>query len=170
MRDTLLGAKPDDWLLILENGSELVLERTYPPNQRWDECGKVHLHPNQDETLDILEGMLSVRVADEERTYVAGETFKIARGTPHLMCNQSRNVVRTRWRVQPAMNTAEFFETVYGLSRKGMMDNLLQQAVIAWAYKDVFKPLRPPIWIQPFIFAPLALIGRLLGYKAQTPD
>ncbi len=167
MYTRLQGAAPDDRLWILENGSELVMEKTYPANQRWEDSGMAHLHPHQDEHFDVLEGMLSVRVADEERTYVAGETFTIPRGVPHLMCNLSRKPVRTLWKVRPAMNTAVFFETVYTLSKEGQMDNLLQQAVIAWAYRDIFKPLSPPLWVQPLIFAPLALIGRSLGYKAR---
>lgn len=167
MRKTLQGTSPDDQLRILENGSELIMEKTCPPNQRWQECGQLHLHPYQDETFEIIEGMLSVRVAGEERTYVAGESFKIARGTPHLMCNLSNKVVRARWRVQPTMKTTEFLETVYGLGREGKMDNLFQQAVIAWAYRDVYKPLRPPLWAQSLIVAPLALLGRLLGYQAR---
>ena len=170
MRYMLQGARLGDRLWILENGSELILEKTYPAKQRWEESEMLHLHPHQDEFFEIVEGMLSVRVAGEERTYVTGETFEIPRGIPHLMCNLSTKPVHTRWRVQPAMNTAVFFETTYALSNKGKMDNLLQRAVISWAYRDIFKPLSPPLWVQPLIFAPLAMIGRLLGYKARCPE
>lgn len=164
---TLHGATPDDQLRILEIGSELVMEKIYPANQRWEELGRLHLHPHQDEYFEILEGMLSVRVANEERTYVAGETFEILQGTPHRMCNLSRKPARIRWKVRPAMNTSIFLETTYELSREGKMDNLLQQAVVAWAYRDILKPLSPPLWVQPLVFAPLALVGRLLGYQAR---
>lgn len=164
---TLHGATSDDQLRILEIGSELVVEKIYPSKQRWEECERLHLHPHQDECFEILEGMLSVRLVDEERTYVAGEAFKISRGIPHRMCNLSRKPAGIRWKVQPAMNTAVFLETTYGLSRDGKMQDLLQQAVIAWAFRDVFKPLSPPLWVQPLIFWPLAMVGRLLGYKAQ---
>jgi hypothetical protein len=166
---TLHGATPDDQLRILEIGHELVMEGIYLANQRWEECGRPHLHPCQDEYFEILEGMLSVRVANEERTYVAGETFKFLKGTPHRMCNLSRKPAHIRWKVRPAMNTAIFLETAYQLNREGMMDSLLQQAVIAWAYRDIYKPLSHPLWIQPLVFAPLALVGRLLGYKARYP-
>ncbi len=169
MQYMLQGATPNDQLRILENGSELVMEKTYPAYQRWEQNGMLHLHPHQDEYFEVLEGMLSVKVAGEERTYVAGETFKISRGVPHMMCNLSRKPARTLWRVQPALNTAIFLETTYGMSKLRKMDSLLQQAVIAWAYREIYRPLNPPLWVQPLIFAPLALIGRLLGYKARYP-
>ncbi len=167
MGKTLQGATPEDRLRILENGSVLVMEKTFPANQRWEEAGVVHWHPHQEEYFEILEGMLSVKVADEERIYVAGENFKIPQGIPHLMCNRSGKPVRALWKVQPAMNTAVYFETIYGLTREGKMDSLLQRAVIAWEYRHIFKPLSPPLLVQPLIFASLAVIGRLLGYKAQ---
>jgi hypothetical protein len=167
MQGKLQGATTDDQLRILENGSDLVMERTFPANQRWEGSGRPHLHPHQDEFYEILEGILSVWVAGEERTYVTGESFEIPRGTPHLMCNQSRKPVRSRWEVRPAMNTGDYIETVHELSKMGNMDNLLQRAVIVWAYRDIFKPLSPPLWVQPLIFAPLSLIGRSLGYKAR---
>lgn len=159
-------ATPDDQLRILENGSDLVVEKTCPPKQRWAQCERLHLHPHQDEHFEILAGMLSARVAGEERTYVVGEAFKISRGVPHRVCNQGRKPARIRWKVRPAMDTAVFLKAVYGLSTDGRIQGLLQQAVIAWAFRDIYKSLSPPLWVQPLIIAPLAMVGRLLGYKA----
>lgn len=166
MRIILQGAVPDDRLTILENESELVMERTYPAKQDWNRV-LPHLHPHQDELFEVYEGMLSVRVNGIERTYVAGETFRIPRGTPHLVCNQSSKPVRVNWKVRPAMNTIDLFKITYGLRHSRRMRGYLQRAVISWAYRDIFKPLHPPLWIQPLIFAPLAFIGRSLGYQAR---
>jgi quercetin dioxygenase-like cupin family protein len=163
---SLYGASTPDRLIVLENTSELVLEKIFPPNQSWEESGRIHLHPHQDEQIEVLEGILNVRLAGEERTYVAGEAFQIVRGIPHLICNRGSKLARARWKVRPPMNSADFVETTYRLSREGKLDNLLQQVVIDWAYREVFIPADPPRWVQPLIFAPLAMLGKLLGYRA----
>lgn len=165
MQKNFQGSSPDDQLIILEFEPELVMEKTYPANQRWEECGIPHLHPKQDEHFEILAGMLSVRVRDDERTYVTGESFTISRGIPHLVCNRGSKPVRTRWKVFPALNAAAFYENTYRLSKEGKLDNLLHRAVISWEYRDIFQPLSPPLWLQPFLLAPLAIIGRWMGIK-----
>jgi quercetin dioxygenase-like cupin family protein len=86
----------------------LEMEGTYsgegdlPPN---------HYHPRQDEHFEVLEGAVRAVVDDEERRYVAGETFDIPAGTPHQMAGAGP--ARVHWEVRPALRTAEFFERAY---------------------------------------------------------
>jgi quercetin dioxygenase-like cupin family protein len=71
-----------------------------------------HLHPEQAERFEILEGRMRAIVGGEERVYEQGESFGVPAGTPHQMA--AEGPTRMRWEVRPAMRTAEFFERLYG--------------------------------------------------------
>ena len=71
-----------------------------------------HLHPNQVERFEVLEGSMRAVVGDAESTYEAGESFEVPAGTPHRMAAEGPS--RMRWEVRPALHTAEFFERLYG--------------------------------------------------------
>jgi mannose-6-phosphate isomerase-like protein (cupin superfamily) len=71
-----------------------------------------HLHPNQAETFEIVEGRMRAIVDGEERVYETGESFEVPVGTPHQMAAEVPT--RMRWEVRPALRTAEFFERLYG--------------------------------------------------------
>jgi quercetin dioxygenase-like cupin family protein len=88
---------------------ELEMEATYsghagmPPQ---------HLHPKQAERFEVLEGSMRAIVDGEERVYAKGESFDVPVGTPHQMAAQGPTTMR--WQVRPALQTAEFFERLYG--------------------------------------------------------
>ena len=71
-----------------------------------------HLHPNQAETFEIVEGRMRAIVDGEERVYETGESFEVPVGTPHQMAAEVPT--RMRWEVRPALRTAEFFERLFG--------------------------------------------------------
>jgi hypothetical protein len=98
-------------LKLIEVGDELLaMEASYsgeagmPPE---------HLHPNQAEHFEVLEGTMRAIVGGEERTYSEGESFDVPVGTPHQM--GAEGPARMRWEVRPALRTAEFFERLYGI-------------------------------------------------------
>jgi quercetin dioxygenase-like cupin family protein len=88
---------------------ELVMEASYS-----GEAGMppTHLHPSQAEHIEILEGRMRAIVDGEERVYEEGESFDVPPGTPHQMA--AEGPTRTRWEVQPALCTGEFFERLHG--------------------------------------------------------
>lgn len=101
-------------LLVLRTGDEtdgqrLEMEATYPGS---GEMPPEHLHPQQHERFDVLEGSIRVVVEGVERRYGPGEHFEIAAGTPHRM--GADQPARVRWEVRPALRTAEFFEALHG--------------------------------------------------------
>ena len=71
-----------------------------------------HLHPEQVETFEVLEGTIRAIIRGEERVYQAGETFEVPAETPHQMSAEGPTVMR--WEVRPALRTAEFFERLFG--------------------------------------------------------
>lgn len=73
------------------------------------------------------------------------------------------------------MKTEAFFEIVWGLAKDGKTNekgvpNLLQVALIAREYADEFRLASPPWPVQRALFAVLASVGKLLGYRARYPE
>jgi mannose-6-phosphate isomerase-like protein (cupin superfamily) len=90
----------------------LVMEATYSGEAAMPPA---HLHPNQAERFEVLEGSMRAIVDGEERVYGAGETIEVPAGTSHQM--GAEEPARMRWEVRPALRTAEFFERLYGEGR-----------------------------------------------------
>jgi quercetin dioxygenase-like cupin family protein len=133
-----------------------------------------HYHPGQEERFEVLAGELRVLIRGEGKTLGEGEILLIPPGTPHSMWAESDGV-HVSWQTRPALQTETFFETISGLSQSGKTGgkgtpNLLQAAVIAQAYSGEFRLARPPWPVQRIIFAVLAPLGRLLGYRASYPE
>lgn len=129
----------------------------------------VHYHPYQRERFEVLSGRLEVLLGGERRTLEEGEVLTVEPGTPHSMWAEKAGV-RVNWQTRPAMKTAAFFETLWGLARDGETDergapNLLQMAVIAREFADEFRLASPPWPAQRALFAVLAPVGRLAGYQ-----
>jgi quercetin dioxygenase-like cupin family protein len=128
----------------------------------------VHYHPHQEEIFRVLSRELHAEIAGRPRTLREGETLVIPEGTRHEMWAEEAGV-RVNWQTRPALRTEAFFETVFGLALQGKTDekgvpNLLQAAVIAEEYADVFRLASPPWPVQKLLLAVLAPLGRLLGY------
>ncbi len=129
-----------------------------------------HYHPSQEEIFRVLAGELHATIGGKHRTLKEGETLVIVEGTRHQMWAEEAGV-RVNWQTRSVLRTEAFFETVFGLAREGKTDekgvpNPLQGAVIAQAYSDEFRLANPPWPVQRLLFAVLAPLGRLLGYKA----
>jgi quercetin dioxygenase-like cupin family protein len=95
------GAETDGELLEME--ATYTGEAPMPPG---------HLHPQQAEHFEVLEGSIRAIVDGEERVYAQGDAFDVPAGTPHQMGAEAPT--RMRWEVRPALRTAEFFERLYG--------------------------------------------------------
>ena len=129
-----------------------------------------HYHPAQEEIFRVLSGELHVVVNGRQRVLKERETLVIVEGTRHQMWAEAAGV-RVNWQVRPALQTETFFETTFGLAAQGKTNekgvpNLLQAAVIARAFSNEFRLASPPWPIQRLLFAVLAPVGRLLGYRA----
>ena len=155
------AAQTDGQLLEME--ACYAPEGAYPPE---------HYHPRQDEHFEVLQGQLSVRLNGREYTFRAGQTIEIPRGTVHSMRNGGATEAVVIWQVRPALKTQTFYETLFGLAADGRTDrhgrpNLLQLAVLMQAYREEMILRRPAPVVQKLVFGPLALAGRLLGYRAR---
>lgn len=151
------------------NGDLLEMEASYPARSPQPPD---HYHPYQEERFEVLQGSFHTKIGNAEKTYEIGETFTVPANTAHWMHNISDTEGRLLWQVRPALKTQAFLETMWGLEGNGKTNangvpNLLQLAVILRAYRDEFRASSPPYPVQRVLFAVLAPLGRLLGYRAR---
>jgi len=136
----------------------------------------LHVHPLQEEHFEVLSGTLGVQIEDEHRILGQGEEATVPPGTPHRWFNEDdRENARVLLELRPALNTEIFFETLYGLAADGKTDedgvpSLLQTAVaLDGLHKGEIYPATPPIALQKALFALLAPVGKLVGYRDHYP-
>lgn len=166
-----------DWVIFREtardtSGESMSGELIVSPGG----SNPLHVHPIQEEHFKVLSGTLGVQIKDEHRILGEGEEATVAPGTPHSWYNESdQEEVRVLGEVRPALNTELFLETLYGLARDGRTDangvpNPLQFAVMLdGVNKGEIYLANPPIGVQKAMFALLAPVGKLLGYKDHYP-
>jgi len=155
-----------------ETGGELVQIDTYNPPTGVPE--PEHVHPFQESGAEVISGSLRFRVGGEERSVKAGESITIPANTPHHFWNDGEEEAHFIGWFRPALKIDRFFETLFGLAQDGKLNDkglpsLLQLAVSVPYFGDEIRLTSPPWAVQRVIFAVLAPIGRLLGYRAQYP-
>jgi quercetin dioxygenase-like cupin family protein len=134
-----------------------------------------HVHPYIEERFEILSGTARLSMRGQERDVGAGETVVVPAGTPHVWGNPHDDEVHLIIEFRPALRMEEWFETFFGLQKDGKVNpnsglpNPLQWAVISREYEDELYLASPPLLVQRVRFGLLALIGKLLGYKARYP-
>lgn len=146
----------------------LVVESSYEPGGR---RAPSHFHPAQSETFTVLSGAVAMTVAGEDRTLRKGEAVEIAPGVAHDVRGDAERRGRVRWETRPALRTADFLETMFGLAQdrrvspKTGVPGLLQVALTAREFSPEFRLVKPPRPIQVALFALLAPLGRAQGLK-----
>ena len=115
-----------------------------------------HYHPAQSELFEVEQGAMVYVVDGEERRVEAGETLELPPGVSHKARNASAaEPALVRWETRPALRSEAFFRTVAALGQVG----LLESALLAHEYRDVFRATGLPGVIAPVI----AILARLLG-------
>lgn len=152
-------------------GALVLGEMVLPPG---GSVAAEHVHPNQEERYEIVAGELNVRLDGKEQLLGPGDRVVVPAGRPHVWRNAGREEVRFRCEVAPALRFETFLETLFGLASDGKTDhkgipNPLQLAVLMRAYQDELRLARPSPAVQSLLFGPLALVGRLIGYRSSYP-
>jgi len=158
------------------NGELLRFEYVLPPGFTIAE----HVHPHQEERHEVLSGTLRGRVGGQERDYGQGERVFGPAGVPHAWQNPSSDEhLRFVSELRPPLVFEAILETTFGLARDGkttrqsIPKNPLQLAVLVDETRGMFYSSRVPVAIQEAflaLFAVLASVGRLLGYKARYAE
>ena len=129
-----------------------------------------HVHLHQQESFEIIEGVISLRVNGKELTAGPGEIVVIPPGTPHKFWNAADEALHVLLEVQPAGTFEPSIETLFGLARDGKtnkkgMPNPLQVAVLARGADGYAVGIPRPI--QKLLLSVLGSVGTVLGYKAR---
>jgi len=136
--------------------------------------GNEHLHPKQEERIEVLSGALRCRLGGRERTLGRGDAVAVPMGTPHTLWNEGVEETHALVEYRPALRTEALCETLFGLGRDGKTDEegspgLLQGAVMLEEYEDDYRLARPSPPVQKAFVPVLAPIGKLLGYRGRYP-
>lgn len=135
-----------------------------------------HVHPKQDEYLEVRDGTLGVWHDGSTRRLEPSESVTIPAGEPHRFWNAGDGELHVVGEVRPGLDTESFMYVTYGLAGdcpatpSGMPLNPLRLAPILDAYDDLLYLALLPIWLQRLGIRLLAPIGRLLGYTADYPE
>jgi quercetin dioxygenase-like cupin family protein len=134
-----------------------------------------HYHPALVERFTVLEGELTLKLAEKTSILREGESAVIEAGVWHDWWNASDVNARARVEITPGERFAHMIETFYGLARLGHvnakgMPPPLQLALVGQEFKDVIVFRKPPPAVQRVLFGVLAPIARWLGYRATYPQ
>ena len=149
------------------DGKILEMEATYNSHSKEPAA---HYHPFQVEDFTVLSGQLTVRMDEHLKVLKQGDTLHIPINKVHSMWNDTDEKTIVNWKVQPAMDTDNLLETATGLAIDGKtnndgMPNILQVALMANKYSDVFRLANPPFAVQKILFIILTPFSYLFGYR-----
>ncbi len=130
-----------------------------------------HYHPYQIEDFVVLAGEMSVRIDGRVVIYRTNDTFHVPVNKVHSMWNGSSESTVLNWKVRPALNTENLFETVSGLSNDGETNDhgvprMLQLILLANKFSNVFRASKPLYYVQKILFLILTPLSYALGYRA----
>jgi quercetin dioxygenase-like cupin family protein len=156
-----------------ESGGELLVADLYvSPGGR---VAAEHVHPILNEWFTVLRGEVGFRLNGRESVAKIGERLHVSPGTGHDWWNAGEEEAHVVLEVSPAARFEEAISTTFGLARDGKtnakgMPNLLQLALLSREFEDVLYFTEPPRAVQKVLFAALAPVARLLGYKGSYPE
>ncbi|WP_262269841.1 cupin domain-containing protein [Microvirga yunnanensis] len=132
----------------------------------------VHIHPKTDETFTVRSGRLTVSIDGQMHELRPSEMITVLAGKPHFFRNAHDGNTVVIIRFTPAQHQLRFFLNFATIAQnrpewfgsKGEPSFLLM-ALTLHTFKDHFYVAGPPVWAQKMLFATLAPIARLIGYK-----
>lgn len=149
------------------NGESVLVETIVRPDGF---VAAAHVHPYQAERFEVIDGLLGLRVGDQEMLAGPGDVAVVPSGTPHRFWNAGRTEARFLCEVRPALQFESLIETMFTLAAEGKtnrkgMPNPFRLAVIARAHFDTVRLPQVPAWMQRAALAMGAAFGRAMGYK-----
>ena len=151
-----------------ETGGELLrIETVNPPSGVFE---PMHVHPHQESRAEVVAGTLRFVVDGRERRLGPGDAIAIPAGTAHRFANDGSEDAVAIQEFRPAMRTAEFFATYFGMAERGELDehgkpSLLRSALLGPAFSEEIRLVSPPWPLQRAAYALLAPVARMRGYS-----
>ncbi len=126
-----------------------------------------HIHPNQIETYDVLEGEAEFVLGDKTFTVKQGDKVEIPANTPHTFKNNTTVWLRMQDTHLPGLTFEEMMRELHGLVQSGKVRNfqdfksLIYLSMLWVKHKELQRSANPPF----FVMQAMALVGKLMGYK-----
>lgn len=158
-RPTFEGSTTRVWFLTTGEDSDGAMHEQRVEYRAGSPFPPMHHHPSQDERFVVERGAMCFEVAGTRHVVTAGSAIDVPRGAPHRARNASATEPSVvRWETRPALRTTAFFTAA---NRLGDGASLLDGALLAWTYRDVFRLDGPARFAVPV----LGLAARLLGRR-----
>lgn len=128
----------------------------------------VHVHPNQEETFEVLKGTMKFRYGAKRIVAKAGETVVVPAGKVHDFANAGVAPALVRVTISPALKMEEMFETNVALAKEGKvmksgMPKPLELALFVREFADEVRAPFPPPFMVNAVMAPLAAMAKRRG-------
>ncbi|GAB3283694.1 hypothetical protein GCM10027347_60490 [Larkinella harenae] len=126
-----------------------------------------HVHPQAEESFQVLEGTLYVWMDGFWRLVKSGETVTIPAGVPHTLKNAHTEPVHLSYVHKPALGIEQFLRRMHILIATGQLTlppkdfgALIRVSMLFVDYEKEIKSVNPPHSFMRL----LAFVGSLLGY------
>jgi quercetin dioxygenase-like cupin family protein len=134
-----------------------------------------HVHPVTEESFTVLSGRVGFRLDGRESIAELGQPLHVPAGMAHDWWNAGEEEARIVVEISPADRFEVVITNLFGLARDGKTNskgvpNFLQVALFAREFEDVLYFTKPPRVVQKVLFAILAPVARLLGYRGSYPE
>jgi quercetin dioxygenase-like cupin family protein len=151
------------------DGQRLEFELTLAPDGR---VPGAHVHPEQEEAFEVLEGTMKFRLGARTIVARAGETVVVPAGRVHKFRNGGDSTARVHVRVTPALDMEDLLTTTAELAHEGNvlrsgMPKPLHLALFVSRYRREVRAPFPPAPVVRALLAPLAAIARMRGHDAR---
>jgi quercetin dioxygenase-like cupin family protein len=142
-------------------GAYVEMDCTADPGARTP----IHIHPEADESYQVLSGKLDIFYEGTWRSLEVGESFSVPEGEVHAFRNSTDQPTRFVNRHTPALGFQAFLETVHRLVQQGKVRGTkdLRSLIHLCMAQNRYRPdkgVKPPQWSANL----LAWIGRRSGY------
>ena len=126
-----------------------------------------HIHPNQLETYDVLEGEAEFVLGGKTLIAKQGDKVEIPANTPHTFKNNTANWLRMQDTHLPALTFEEMMRELHGLVKSGKIKDftsfksLIYLSMLWVKHKELQRSTQPPFFVMQI----MALAGKLMGYQ-----
>lgn len=164
-KETIINPVTGEKLLVIKSTEEIFkMAYSIRPNSK---IAVEHVHPFQEQTIQVTSGELHCRVNGRDHVLRAGVSMTIPAGVAHFQWNPTGAEVLAIEKYRPARQIHNFFRILFKLSEEGKTNGegsltpLLGAALMS-EFKDT---VRASSFKWRILFGLLAPVSRLLGYR-----
>jgi mannose-6-phosphate isomerase-like protein (cupin superfamily) len=134
-----------------------------------------HVHTRIEEWFTVRQGRVVFRLDGRESIARPNVRLHLPAGVAHDWWNAGEEEGHVVVEVAPGRRFEEMIKNLYGFAQDGKTDargmpGLLQATLFAGEFEDVLHFTKPPRPVQKILFAALAPIARLMGYRGSYAE